>query len=291
MNFFLRNEPIGLWLVLVLILWITLPLDAFPSQRRRQQLLPAIDGSFTRPATAGLQSERGWQLPSKKQQQPFRLTQLKLAFANQSSENKEVHHRFAFDSKPNEESFFANGETNSGKVIQISSQIELPFSAEVAYEAYSDLPRQPSWSSWLESVVVLNNNNNNTIDGDATPKVESKWTSKIMGIRYSWTAQAVRNDRPHTIQWRSVTGLRNEGIVHFYPLKGNGYHQGPTLMTLQMAFCTPKAVTALVKRSKRISKFVEEGMIAQSLQDFRDVVLKETVEREDNSKLSSSSIL
>ncbi len=292
MTFLPRNEPIGLWLFLVLILLITLPLHALPSQKRRQQLLPAINVSWTRPTTVGMQSERVWQLPSRKQQ-PFRLTQLKLAFANQSSENKEAHHRFALDSKPNEEFFFANGETNSGKVIQISSQIELPFSAEVAYEAYSDLPRQPSWSSWLESVVVLNTNNN-TIDGDTasgTPKVESKWTSKIMGIRYSWTAQAVRNDRPHTIQWRSVTGLRNEGIVHFYPLKGNGYHQGPTLMTLQMAFCTPKAVTALVKRSKRISKFVEEGMIAQSLQDFRDVVLKETVEvvQQDNTQSSSSS--
>lgn len=233
--------------------------------------------------TVGFQPERTWQLPSRKR--PFGLTKLKLAFANQSSENKD---RFAVDSTPDEETFFSNGETNPGKVIQISSQIELPFSAEVAYEAYSDLPRQPSWSSWLESVEVVNSNN--TVDRGKTsdnPKVESKWTSKMMGIRYSWTAQAVRNDRPHTIQWRSVTGLRNEGIVRFYPLKGNGYHQGPTLMTLQMAFCTPKAVTALVKRSKRISKFVEEGMIAQSLQDFKDVVVK----AQDNEKSSESSIL
>lgn len=279
-----RTEPIGLWLFLVLVLLITLPLHALPSQKRRQQLLPAINVSWTRPMTVGFQPERTWQLPSQKR--PFGLTKLKLAFANQSSESKE---RFALDSKASEEYFLANEETNTGKVIQISSQIELPFSAEVAYEAYSDLPRQPSWSSWLESVEVVNTNN--TVDGDNTsdnPKVESKWTSKMMGIRYSWTAQAVRNDRPHTIQWRSVTGLRNEGIVRFYPLKGNGYHEGPTLMTLQMAFCTPKAVTALVKRSKRISKFVEERMIAQSLQDFRDVVMNESAEAQDNEKSSSS---
>jgi len=169
------------------------------------------------------------------------------------------------------------------KLIQISSQIELPFSAEVAYEAYSDLSRQPTWSSWLESVVVLNdgsssNSNNNNNSG----KVESKWTSKMMGIRYSWTAEAVRNERPHTIQWKSVTGLRNEGTVRFYPRRGKGYDKGPTLMTLNMAFVTPRAVTSIVKRSKKLSKFVEEKMIAESLQQFRDTVVSENNLQNEN---------
>lgn len=156
------------------------------------------------------------------------------------------------------------------KLIQISSRIELPFSAEVAYEAYSDLSRQPTWSSWLESVVVLDDGSSNN-----SGKVESKWTSKMMGFRYSWTAEAVRNERPHTIQWKSVTGLRNEGIVRFYPRRGKGFDKGPTLMTLNMAFMTPRAVTSIVKRSKKLSKFVEEKMIAESLQQFRDTVVSE----------------
>jgi len=157
------------------------------------------------------------------------------------------------------------------KPIEISSWIELPFSAEVAYEAYTDLSRQPAWSSWLESVVVLNDGSSNN-----SGKVESKWTSKMMGIRYSWTAEAVRNERPHTIQWKSVTGLRNEGIVRFYPRRGKGYDKGPTLMTLNMAFVTPRAVASIVKRSKKLSKFVEEKMIAESLQQFRDTLMLES---------------
>lgn len=168
--------------------------------------------------------------------------------------------------------FGGNGDGNDKnskqrKLIQISSQIELPFSAEVAYEAYSNLSRQPSWSSWLDSVVVLNDDDEN--------KVESRWTSKVMGIRYSWTAEAVKNVRPHTIQWRSVTGLRNEGIVRFQRTQGKSYDEGPTLMTLKMAFVTPKAVTSIIRRSKRLSNFVEEKMIAQSLKEFRDIVVLE----------------
>jgi len=162
------------------------------------------------------------------------------------------------------------------KLIQISSQIELPFSAEVAYDAYSNLPRQPSWSSWLESVVVLNDRSDRSTIR-TNEKVESKWTSKIMGIRYSWTAEAVQNERPHTIQWKSVTGLRNEGIVRFHHSKGKSYSQGPTLMTLQMIFVTPRAATSILRRSKRLSRFVEEQMIARSLQEFRDIVLENDV--------------
>lgn len=177
------------------------------------------------------------------------------------------------------------------KLIQISSRIELPFSAEVAYEAYSNLSRQPSWSSWLESVVVLNDDDdeNNNGDGDEQ-KLESRWTSKVMGFRYSWTAEAVQNVRPHTIQWRSVTGLRNEGTVRFRRTQGKSYDEGPTLMTLNMAFVTPRAVTAILRRSKRLSNFVEEKMIAQSLKDFRDIVMENDVTTTANGDLSKTTL-
>lgn len=200
----------------------------------------------------------------------------------EDSENEAI---FGSDSS-HETSLQTNRKHNKSKsknnVIRISSQLELPFSAEIAYEAYSNLPRQPSWSSWLESVELLDENNNNNSENNnnnesTEPAVESLWTSKILGIRYSWTAEAVRNERPHTIQWRSVTGLQNEGIVRFHKhnQSKDGYHQGPTLMTLNMAFCTPRAVSAILSRSRRLSRFVEDTMIAQSLRDFRDVVLEE----------------
>jgi len=192
------------------------------------------------------------------------------------------------DDEDDDTSFGGNTDDNDGnskrKLIEISSQIELPFSAKVAYEAYSDLPRQPSWSSWLKSVVVLEDGNNNS------KKVESRWTSKVMGIRYSWTAEAVKNERPHTIQWRSVTGLRNEGTVRFYAKEGKSYDQGPTLMTLRMAFVIPRALTSIIRSSKKLSNFVEEKMIAQSLKEFRDIVLEEDVKNAVELKTKSPTL-
>jgi len=163
------------------------------------------------------------------------------------------------------------------RFIEISSSIELPFSAEVAYDAYSNLPRQSSWSSWLESVEVLDIDGSNS--NSNSNSVQSCWTSKIMGIKYSWIAISIENERPHTIQWSSVTGLKNEGTVRFYKKKGNTYQQGPTLMTVEMSFVTPRAVSLIINRSRTLSSYVEKKMIDQSLYDFRDIVLKNDVKK------------
>ena len=185
-----------------------------------------------------------------------------------------------------------NGNTPKKKnkrLIEISSQIELPFSAEIAYDAYTNLPRQSSWSSWLESVEVLNSKNDNDNDNDSNSnsnsnsnKVQSKWTSKMMGYTYSWEAIAIKNERPHTIEWSSVTGLQNEGIVRFYKKKGSksSYTHGPTLMTIKMSFVTPRVVSSIIRKSKTLRNYVEKKMIEQSLNDFRDVVLENDVKKQ-----------
>ena len=182
-----------------------------------------------------------------------------------------------------------NGNTPKKKnkrLIEISSQIELPFSAEIAYDAYTNLPRQSSWSSWLESVEVLNSKNDNDNDSNSNSnkvnKVQSKWTSKMMGYTYSWEAIAIKNERPHTIEWSSVTGLQNEGIVRFYKKKGSesSYKDGPTLMTIKMSFVTPRVVSSIIRKSKTLRNYVEKKMIEQSLNDFRDVVLENDVKKQ-----------
>lgn len=155
------------------------------------------------------------------------------------------------------------------QLIKVSSQVELPFSAEVAYDAYSNLPRQPTWSSWLDTVVLSTDN----------PE-ESRWTMKFMGIKYSWTAVAVKNERPHTIQWRSITGLRNYGTVRFSKYSGSGTS---TLMTMRMTFVAPRAVSTLFRKSQKLANFVETTMITQSLHGFRDVVLEVDLKKEQES--------
>lgn len=154
------------------------------------------------------------------------------------------------------------------QLIEVTSQVELPFSAEIAYDAYSNLPRQPSWSSWLDSVVFLND------DARKDGRLASKWTMKFLGIRYSWEAVALKNERPRVMQWQSTTGLRNFGTVEFHPQTTNYDDEDKTLMTLKMTFVAPRAVSAVFRKSGRIASYVERNLISKSLLDFRDVVLK-----------------
>jgi uncharacterized membrane protein len=151
---------------------------------------------------------------------------------------------------------------NEKRLIEVINEIELPFSAEVAYDAYSNLARQPTWSSWLHSVEYF--------DESQT----SKWTMKFMGVGYSWTAIAVKNERPHTIQWQSTSGLQNFGTVRFH----QEHVEKPTVMKMNMTFVAPRAIAGLFRRSKGLANFVQQKMIADSMVNFRDVV------QETNSK-------
>jgi uncharacterized membrane protein len=152
------------------------------------------------------------------------------------------------------------------RMVAVTSELELPFSAEVAYDAYSDLTRQPTWSSWLASVEYLDEK-----------KQKSKWTVKIMGLSYSWTAVAVKYERPHTIQWKSTSGLQNFGTVKFHPKEDNKN----TLMNVSISFVAPRAALALLTRSNKLTNVVRDKMVASSLSEFRDIVLENDLGRKE----------
>ena len=154
----------------------------------------------------------------------------------------------------------AQPEVNKKRLIEVTSEVELPFSREVAFDAYSDLTRQPSWSSWLHSVEYT----------DETKEI-SKWTMKFMGVKYSWMAVALRNERPDLIQWQSTSGLQNFGTVQFLPRNDS---EKPTLMTMKMTFVAPRAAAGIFRRSKAMADFVKNKMVLDSMANFRDVVLK-----------------
>lgn len=145
------------------------------------------------------------------------------------------------------------------RIVSIESSLELPFSAEIAYDVYSDLPRQPSWSSWLHKVEYTDSSH-----------TESLWTLKFLGFKYSWSAMSLRNERPHIIQWKSTSGLANFGTVVFDPVD-----ERQSTMSLTMTLVAPRAVAALFRKSKRLPEFIKEKMVATSLDSFRDVVLQE----------------
>ena len=170
------------------------------------------------------------------------------------------------------EDVVAEPDVDDKRKIEVTSEVKLPFSRDVAYDAYSDLTRQPSWSSWLYSVEYTDES-----------KETSKWTMRFMGIKYSWTAIALRNERPSVIRWKSTSGLKNFGIVKFLPQPDDS--QYPTLMTMRMTFVAPRAAAAVFRRSKKMANFVKEKMIKDSMLNFRDVVL-ETDLKEETSNLN-----
>ena len=149
-------------------------------------------------------------------------------------------------------------EGGSKKII-VSSEMDIDVPIEMAYDAFRDLPRQPSWSPWLRSVEYL--------DGDAN---KSLWKMKYLGLTISWKAKNTNLQRPNLIEWESVSGLKNYGRVEFEKLTPQF-----TRMRFVMTFEPPRVVGSLVGKSKKIRNIVEEKMLQKTLQNFRNIIVAE----------------
>ena len=138
------------------------------------------------------------------------------------------------------------------------ADIFLPFSSEIAFDTFSDFPRQPEWSPLLSKVEYLEE----TSSIDECVGKETKWYVKVAGIRSSWKAVSTCLDRPKEIRWKSISGVRNEGSVSFIK-KG----ENTCVMTLEMKMVAPKVVRFLFS-----STFIENKLLPGILVRFRAVV-------------------
>ena len=172
---------------------------------------------------------------------------------------------------------------NNKKRIECSASIMLPFSADVAFSAFSDLTRQPSWCKYLHSVEYIglvnkdedgdNRTNDSDLQTQDIPLRSSKWTVGVKGLRFSWTASDTRIIRNKRIEWASTSGLKNIGSVVFTP-SSSSQSESTTHMTLCFIFVLPRLVSSLYRRLN-IRKYTEEVMLADMLEQFRDVVIEE----------------
>jgi uncharacterized membrane protein len=191
--------------------------------------------------------------------------------------------------------------SDEGKLgeIAVTANIDLPFGADIAFDAFSDLPRQPSWSSWLHSVSYLNNDGgnssndsdliqkeeqekrfNNFIDGTSCIDVqqlrETKWVMGWKRIRFSWKSKVTFMERPRCIKWESTSGLKNKGILTFKERRMDSSQPGViTQMTLTLKFVAPKVVTVLMKRSDKVEAYMKSQILQPTLAKFRDTVMLE----------------
>jgi uncharacterized membrane protein len=153
----------------------------------------------------------------------------------------------------------------SDRAIKVQTSLEVPFSASVAFDAFSDFPRQAEFSPWLRKVEYLNPSG---VAGKYLSK--TKWTMVYMGIPFSWNAVITRVEHPNTLEWESTSGMQNYGSVEFSALNDNH-----TNVTMTMTFVAPRLVAALFQRSSALANTVQNRIIRTTLINFRDAVQKE----------------
>jgi uncharacterized membrane protein len=164
--------------------------------------------------------------------------------------------------------------------ISVSTSLKLPFCADTAFSAFSDLPRQPSWSSWLHSVSYIyptpDCTEKNVIYTECgIPLLETKWIMKWKKISFSWKSKVTKIERPNLIQWESTSGLKNKGEIIFMDLKNATDPNEKALVSLTLSFVTPRIVATLLKRSDAVSDFMQRKILLPTLENFRDVISHE----------------
>ena len=147
--------------------------------------------------------------------------------------------------------------SSSGRELSVLVTLPLSFSDDIASARFTDLPQQSRWSPWLSSVAYL----------DAGR--ETEWTLNVRGVRFSWRAKSNILETPYRgIQWESISGLGNLGVVEFVPTATDA-----CLMKVRMTIMIPRMLTTLFPgASVFLEDFLENKLLKWSLEMFRDVV-------------------
>jgi uncharacterized membrane protein len=162
-----------------------------------------------------------------------------------------------------DEAYYDEDDNESKKGhVDITTELELPFPAQVAFDAFADLPRQPSWSPWLHSVSY--------IDPPSVENRETKWQLRYLGVRLSWNARNTQFVRPSVIEWKSTKGMKNFGRVDFLTTPGR---EDCTLMKMTLTFVVPGPVSRVFRKSERIKGIVKRRMLEPTLTNFCSVVM------------------
>ena len=155
------------------------------------------------------------------------------------------------------DSYLATTSSTSGRDITVSVSLPLPFSDGIASSRFTDLPQMSRWSPWLNSVTYL----------DESPGL-TEWNLNIRGVKFSWKAKSNVLSSPKGIQWESISGLKNRGVVEFEPVSDDS-----CMMKLKMSIIMPYIMVALFNGMPSVvQEFLQNKLLKWSLEMFRDVV-------------------
>jgi uncharacterized membrane protein len=151
------------------------------------------------------------------------------------------------------------------KWLSSSVSMKVPAPIDKTYELYTDLEEHPSWSPWLKDVQY-----------DAEAGL-SLWTLKAFGFTFSWHAKNTRVEVPLVLEWKSLDGFPNKGLVEFYSTESDN---NDTEVSLTISYYVPNTVASVIERATSINTFVCETIRAD-LNRFRDRLIKELHEEKE----------
>ncbi|KAL3810825.1 hypothetical protein ACHAXA_007515, partial [Cyclostephanos tholiformis] len=155
------------------------------------------------------------------------------------------------------DSYLATTSFTSGRDVTVSVSLPLPFSDRIASSRFTDLPQMSRWSPWLNSVTYL----------DESPGL-TEWNLNIRGVKFNWRAKSEILTNPKGIQWDSISGLKNRGVVEFEPTS-----EDSCVMRLRMSIIMPHILVALFQGMPSVvQEFLQNKLLKWSLEMFRDVV-------------------
>ena len=168
--------------------------------------------------------------------------------------------------KDSEKDTPAQVKDNPNKIV-VSSELEVDIPIDVAFDAFADLPRQPSWSPWLRSVEYSGPPGNE--------QSETLWKMRYMGFSMSWNSKTVQMKRPNVIAWESTRGLKNFGLIEFQATSEHSTH-----VKLTMTFLPPRFLNNNVMGFRRMTRVIEDRMLQTTLKNFRDIVVENDLKRD-----------
>jgi 2-succinyl-5-enolpyruvyl-6-hydroxy-3-cyclohexene-1-carboxylate synthase len=165
--------------------------------------------------------------------------------------------------------------SSSGTEISVVVSLPLPFSADTAWSRFTDLPSMSRWSPWITSVRYQG-------------LEETEWMINVRGIPLKWRATSQLINEPcKGIQWQSVSGLSNRGIVEFisddtnkdngdsYAVDNQRNGQASScVMNVRMTLTPPRLFRPFFQGTSTLflEEFLRDKLLKWSLEMFRDVV-------------------
>ncbi len=139
--------------------------------------------------------------------------------------------------------------------LEHSVLVEVDAPIDLVWALWSDLEQMPRWMKWIESVNIL------AEDPDL-----SRWKLASGSFEFTWLSQITKLIDHQLIQWESVDGLPNLGVIRFYD------HIGKSAVKLTVAYSIPSFLGKLMD-GLFLGKVVESTLQAD-LQRFQDHVMQ-----------------